>query len=68
MAVSKVAVVGCGMMGRGIVEVAAAAGLQVTAIKVTPGSLEEPKAKMASAWLMTTIVVIITLMVFKPGA
>ena len=46
MAVSKVAVVGCGMMGRGIVEVAAAAGLQVTAIKVTPGSLEEPKAKI----------------------
>ena len=46
MAVSRVAVVGCGMMGRGIVEVAAAAGLQVTAIKVTPGSLEEPKAKI----------------------
>ena len=46
MAVSRVAVVGCGMMGRGIVEVAAAAGLQVTAIKVTPGNLEEPKAKI----------------------
>ena len=30
--------------------------------------IEEPRAKMASAWLMTTIVVIITLMVFKPGA
>ena len=30
--------------------------------------IEEPKAKMASAWLMTTIVVIITLMVFKPVA
>ena len=27
MGVSKVAVVGCGMMGRGIVEVAAAAGI-----------------------------------------
>jgi 3-hydroxybutyryl-CoA dehydrogenase len=46
MGVSKVAVVGCGMMGRGIVEVAAAAGLEVTAIKVTPGNLEEPRAKI----------------------
>src|SRR4051794_30136638 len=46
MGVSKVAVVGCGMMGRGIVEVAAAAGMQVTAIKVTPGSLDEPREKI----------------------
>jgi 3-hydroxybutyryl-CoA dehydrogenase len=46
MGVSKVAVVGCGMMGRGIVEVAAAAGLQVTAIKVTPGNLDEPREKI----------------------
>jgi 3-hydroxybutyryl-CoA dehydrogenase len=46
MGVSKVAVVGCGMMGRGIVEVAAAAGIQVTAIKVTPGNLDEPREKI----------------------
>ena len=30
--------------------------------------IDEPKAKMASAWLMGTIVVIIALMVFKPGS
>jgi len=46
MAVSRVAVVGCGMMGRGIVEVCAAAGIDVTAIKVTPGSLDEPREKI----------------------
>ena len=30
--------------------------------------IDEPKAKIASAWLMLTIVVIIFLMVFKPGS
>ena len=30
--------------------------------------IDEPKAKIASAWLMGTIVVIIALMVFKPGS
>lgn len=30
--------------------------------------INEPRAKLASAWLMLTIVVIISLMVFKPGA
>lgn len=30
--------------------------------------INEPKAKMASAWLMLTIVVILALMVFKPGS
>jgi hypothetical protein len=29
--------------------------------------IDEPKAKAASAWLMLTIVVILALMVFKPG-
>ena len=29
--------------------------------------IDEPKAKIASAWLMLTIFVIISLMVFKPG-
>ncbi|MDD9938474.1 MAG: 3-hydroxyacyl-CoA dehydrogenase NAD-binding domain-containing protein [Myxococcales bacterium] len=43
MGVSKVAVIGCGMMGRGIVEVAAAAGIEVTAVKATPGDLSGPR-------------------------
>lgn len=30
--------------------------------------IDEPRAKIASAWLMGTIVVIIALMVFKPGS
>lgn len=30
--------------------------------------IDEPKAKIASAWLMGTIVVIIALMVFNPGS
>lgn len=30
--------------------------------------IDEPRAKIASAWLMLTILVIISLMVFKPGA
>lgn len=46
MGVASVAVVGCGMMGRGIMEVAAASGLQVKGIKVTPGDLAGPKAKI----------------------
>src|SRR5687767_2853419 len=37
MSVGTVAVVGCGAMGMGIVEVAAKAGLPVTAIKVRGG-------------------------------
>jgi len=46
MGVGTVAVVGCGMMGRGIMEVAAVAGLRVKGIKVTPGDLAEPKKKI----------------------
>jgi 3-hydroxybutyryl-CoA dehydrogenase len=46
MSLSKVAVVGCGMMGRGIVEVCAAAGMSVVAIKATPGDLNGPKSKI----------------------
>ena len=30
-------------------------------------AIDEPRAKVASAWLMLTVVVIIFLMVFKPG-
>jgi len=43
MTIKKLAVVGCGMMGRGIVEVAAAAGIPVIAIKATPGDLAIPQ-------------------------
>jgi len=46
MSVFTVAVVGCGMMGRGIMEVSAAAGLNVIGIKLTPGALDEPKGKI----------------------
>jgi 3-hydroxybutyryl-CoA dehydrogenase len=46
MGVATVAVVGCGMMGRGIMEVAAVAGLKVRGIKLTPGDLAEPKKKI----------------------
>lgn len=46
MSVSKVAVVGTGMMGRGIVEVTATAGLAVKAVKATPGDLSGPRAKL----------------------
>lgn len=43
MGANTVAVVGCGMMGRGIMEVAATAGLQVKGIKLTPGDLGKPQ-------------------------
>lgn len=43
MGASTIAVVGCGMMGRGIMEVAAVAGLKVKGIKNTPGDLEKPR-------------------------
>jgi 3-hydroxybutyryl-CoA dehydrogenase len=46
MGVATVAVVGCGMMGRGIMEVAAVAGLQVKGIKLTPGDLASSKSKI----------------------
>jgi 3-hydroxybutyryl-CoA dehydrogenase len=46
MGVFTVAVVGCGMMGRGIMEVAAAAGMKVAGIKVTPGDLAVPKKEI----------------------
>jgi 3-hydroxybutyryl-CoA dehydrogenase len=46
MGVFTVAVVGCGMMGRGIMEVSAVAGLRVIGIKLTPGELAEPRNKI----------------------
>jgi 3-hydroxybutyryl-CoA dehydrogenase len=49
MSIRKVAVVGCGTMGRGVVEACAAAGVEVTAIKVTPGDSEETLRKIRDA-------------------
>jgi 3-hydroxybutyryl-CoA dehydrogenase len=46
MGVFSVAVVGCGMMGRGIMEVSAAAGLKVIGIKLTGGDLSAPKGQI----------------------
>ncbi len=46
MGVATVAVVGCGMMGRGIMEVAAVAGLKVKGIKLTPGDLNDARSKI----------------------
>jgi 3-hydroxybutyryl-CoA dehydrogenase len=46
MGVISVAVVGCGMMGRGIMEVSAAAGLKVVGIKLTGGDLSAPKGQI----------------------
>jgi 3-hydroxybutyryl-CoA dehydrogenase len=41
MTIQKIAVIGCGQMGLGIAESAAAAGVEVVAIKLTEGSLEK---------------------------
>ena len=49
MAIEKLGVVGCGMMGLGIVEVAALAGNRVTAIKLTAGDLEKVREKIAKS-------------------
>jgi 3-hydroxybutyryl-CoA dehydrogenase len=49
MGVAKVAVIGCGMMGRGIVEVTAQAGIEVVAVKATGGDLEAPKKEIAKS-------------------
>jgi 3-hydroxybutyryl-CoA dehydrogenase len=43
MAIQKIAVIGCGQMGLGIAESAAAAGVEVVGIKLTPGDLEGPR-------------------------
>lgn len=46
MAIQKIAVIGCGQMGLGIVESAAAAGVEVVGIKLTPGDLDAPRQKI----------------------
>src|SRR3954462_10757936 len=43
MAIETIAVIGCGQMGLGIAESAATRGVQVIAVKLTPGDLEGPR-------------------------
>jgi len=43
MAIERIAVIGCGQMGLGIAESAAAQGVQVIAVKLTPGDLAGPR-------------------------
>ena len=49
MNVRTVGVVGCGLMGTGIVEVAAQAGLRVIAVKATPGSIEGARQRVRTS-------------------
>lgn len=46
MSINKVGVIGTGAMGLGIAQVCAQAGLDVTAVKATPGSWERAKASV----------------------
>lgn len=46
MAIEKIAVIGCGQMGLGIAESAATHGVQVVAVKLTPGDLEAPRRRI----------------------
>ena len=43
MAIERIAVIGCGQMGLGIAESAAAHGVHVLAVKLTPGDLQGPR-------------------------
>lgn len=45
MSIERVAVIGCGRMGRGIAEVCAVAGFSVIAVKATGGDLGEVRAR-----------------------
>src|SRR5688500_11228732 len=49
MGVAQVAVTGCGMMGRGIVEVTAQAGIEVVAVRATGGDLAAPTKAIAKS-------------------
>lgn len=49
MAIEKIAVIGCGRMGLGLAECAASAGVEVVAVKLTPGDLERPTKTLAKA-------------------
>jgi 3-hydroxybutyryl-CoA dehydrogenase len=48
--IRRVGVVGCGTMGMGIVQAAAEAGLEVVAVKATPGALDGVRAKLDKAF------------------
>lgn len=43
MAIEKIAVIGCGQMGLGIMESAATSGVDVVGVKLTPGDLDAPR-------------------------
>jgi len=43
MAIEKIAVIGCGQMGLGIMESAATSGVQVVGVKLTPGDIDAPR-------------------------
>ncbi len=43
MMTQKMAVIGCGQMGLGLAECAAAAGVHVVAVKITPGDIAGPR-------------------------
>ena len=47
--IERMGVVGCGLMGSGIVEVCARAGLEVTAVEVTEGALEAGRRRVESS-------------------
>ena len=49
MDVRTIGVVGCGLMGTGIIEVAAAAGLRVVAVKATTGSIDAAKGRVTAS-------------------
>lgn len=49
MSIERIAVIGCGRMGLGLAECAAAAGVPVVAVKLTPGDLEKPRAALAKS-------------------
>lgn len=46
MTINRIAVIGCGTMGRGIIQVAAAAGFQVTAVDTFPKALESAQGSI----------------------
>lgn len=49
MAITSVGIVGSGLMGRGIAEVAALAGLRTTLVKATPGALDKTLGQVAGS-------------------
>ena len=49
MEVKKVGVLGCGLMGSGIAQVAATSGYQVTCMDVMPAALEKAQAASEDA-------------------